>query len=53
MLPCNNIKCPYHRVIKDIDYSAMVRRTTFNSSKMNLVSYGVCKYSYCKMRQGR
>lgn len=53
MLPCNNIKCPYYRVRKDIDYSYMVGRTAFNFGKMKFVSYGVCKYSYCKMRKGR
>lgn len=53
MLPCNNIKCPHHRVRKDIDYIAMAGRTAFNFGRMKLVSYGECKYSYCKMRQGR
>lgn len=52
MLSCNNIKCPHHRVRKDIDYSAMAGRTAFNFGRMKLVSYGECKYSYCRIRKG-
>lgn len=54
MIPCNNLKCPHHRVRKDIDYTAESRRSVFKFGKrMKLVSYGECKYSYCKNRKER
>lgn len=40
MLPCNNIKCPHYRIRKDIDYTAMAGRMTFDFGRMKLVSYG-------------
>ena len=50
---CNNIKCKHYRNRKVVDYSRMLSNYFYLSCNTPLVSIGECKYSYCKIREGK
>lgn len=51
-MQCNNIKCRHYRNRKDADYSRMSSKY-YMPWNIPLVSIGECKYSYCKIREGK